>query len=369
MPPSQQTTLADTYVRQVLSNTSKKRNLDLAALSPKDFLSQGAAGRDVAWLGHAIHRARGYTLDTQVVNADGKLINQTWANPAKLAKFTESIGKHPQLITPPLPLMWIEYDTILSSGGQSKSGFLLEALPNNQPGIRITPVSWAERFGIIPNSHHNHLSFALLKDPDGSQKQPILTLYGTDGFMHEGGVVKSRHENVAEGINSKLMDLIAASQSFATSAVMILKSRLPVLQLIEPDAATALPAKFAKRLQQGRTPGKIMGRLTFDITRTMSKGRASNEDEARRFVAEQVVMGHFKLREVRARDAAGNLMSGKELQLLWWNPHWRGGTEAEKLARQDQPPVMAGEREAIARRPADGLIIPGIHFIPDRKHG
>ena len=365
MQANQQPTLADSYVRRVLSGTSKKRNLELAALSTKDFLSLGAVSRDVAWLGHAIHRARGYSLDHQVVDAIGKLINQTWANPAKHKKFTEAIGTHPKLITPPLPLMWIEHETILSLGGKSKSGFLLETLPNNQPGIRITPVSWAERFGIIPDSHLNHLSFSLLKDPDGSHKQPLVKVYGSDDLMHKEGI-KSRYGNEAVSINDGLMDLISASQSFATSAVMILKSRLPVLKLIEPDEATGLPVKFAKRMQQGRTPGKIMGRLTFDITRTMSKGRAPNEDEARRFVAEQIVMGHFKLREVRARDSAGNIMTGKEPQLLWWNPHWRGGTEAEKLARQDQPPVMAREAEAVARRPIDKLIIPGIHFMPGK---
>jgi hypothetical protein len=105
--------LADSYIAFAKHSEPNQGLKELATQSPSEFLATPENERGIAWLGQCIERIPGYKIESSVHQAIDKLMAKTigaQATQDKRTKFVENVGKHPELYTPPLPAMWIEYD-------------------------------------------------------------------------------------------------------------------------------------------------------------------------------------------------------------------------------------------------------------------
>jgi len=331
--------LVDKFIHHAISQGSPRRNRELAFLSPRQFLETPDSQRDIVWLGHLAHRSPSYQLDRNVLDAVTKLQSQTLGgDEVKSEKFMNTMSQHPEIYTPPFPVMYVEWPHI--PGSTQQTGFLIERLPNNKPGIKCTFIHYNDKQGVVPSTTNGILTFTC----EGA----------LEGKAFKNGVPVTFSDPGA----------IGRMTAHAMYLMMLLKSRTPLLKLVEADTQTP-PLNIVKRISRGRPTAKSIGLLTFDITRTMAKGRAANEEEARRFVAEQIVIGHFKLREVRNRNSEGQKIEGTTHELVWWDSHYRGGTPEDKLARKDQPVLKQRLAQALMSDPGRPLTGPGYGIFPD----
>lgn len=313
-------------------------------LSPRDFLAIPETERDLAWLGHCIHRAPAYRLDEAVLKAVEKL--RTDLSPEKRQRMVKIIGEHPELYHPPFPVMWIEWANL--EAPNVSEGFLVEQLPNGVQGVRGTYFSNSPQNGLVPSKPSHICSYEMYSTPDGHQK---LSVYRQFKPLRDDGLIDQVAWN-------EIIRTFAVHGQILVSALMILKSRTPILKLVEPENGGKQRDAVAK-LAAGKSSYRTPGILTFDLSRVLGKGRSSNEAEAKQFMAEQIVAGHYKLREIRKRDSTGEKIDGTTFEFIWWNPHWRGGTPEEKEQRKNQPPMKGRLAETRILTPSRPVIIPG----------
>lgn len=347
--------LADRFINYVRLNSSAGRKYAVGMMSARDLLQVPENQRDIVWLSQCIQKSPAYKIDRDVLDMGEKFL-QTYisGDEDKYDQFAAMLINNPQVYSIPFPAMWIEYEhtKALSANPtegpiETKIGMLLENLPSGK-GIKGTPIMWASNAGFFPSA------WAPAGVPTFECEMPRCA-------VHMNGYVLGTQLGIFSHDYFKALHEIMKHNLFISITMMtILKSRTPILKLIKP-APLDLSNKLKRKISKGNASApKQIGTLTFDIARCLQKGHAANEEDAKRFMAEQMVMGHFKLRNLLKRDEKGVPFPNHatEARLVWHNPHWRGGTEEQKLARVGRPVIKERKAEVVDSKPDRPKVIP-----------
>ena len=120
--------------------------------------------------------------------------------------------------------------------------------------------------------------------------------------------------------------MINVAGSHVLSIILLLNSRS---KIVRPETE---PQEDKSALSKKRTGGFAKGRpikltpVTFDIDRTLKKGKAHTADEAREYLYTTLRTGHWKIRETG---------------VFWWNDHTAAVTrkkdESSTQSRENNP--------------------------------
>jgi hypothetical protein len=176
-------------------------------------------------------------------------------------------------------------------------------------------------------------------NPHPLKTRPISMVIRADG----GHFYDWEGADQAEEYNEKIPDYVAAAGDIAVTTLLMLKSRNSLLTIAEPEISPFQKRRMGEAIRSGKPINQPFHVIKFDLAREFRRNPDQTEEQARATVAEHIVMGHFKLRD-----------SG----LYWWSPHWRGGTEEDKVARYGTPAIATRRTDGVLTMPSK-LIVPG----------
>ncbi len=140
--------LASQLIEYGISTGSKERNARLSGLSMEELHEVPQGERDHAWYAHMVRKSPGYIGDKTVVDALTKFVRETSASDVTKERFGQAISQEAGLSAPPVPAMWIESD--VDDDDIAKIAFLLERLPKNKTGLKVTQFVLHREHGMLP---------------------------------------------------------------------------------------------------------------------------------------------------------------------------------------------------------------------------
>lgn len=167
---AQETSLASQVIGYGISTASEMRNSDLSMLSLEELLEVPQGERDHAWFAHCIQQSPGYIWDKNFKEALVEFDRKTYVDAALRDNLFQTLSKHPELYTPPVPTLWIEFNSASDKSTDfSKIAYLLTRLPGNKPGLQITDFYLHDEHGVMPKKG-NHIIHSISESIDSKME-------------------------------------------------------------------------------------------------------------------------------------------------------------------------------------------------------